>query len=239
MLATPTTMAQMAIPRPRKRGSRVRISAMMPKMIPTTPPTKRTTKPMLEAINPATAARFSMVPFSFEQSEVGSVTLVSKCLLHYDKLGFNLLSDVGACDVYGTFVLDLAVGGEPLLAAGEEGVELSRRHLAGKVCVPPDGDQSAKGLAAGNSDALLGRVEFDHGVPGVAGGVPVGVDEGGDVLPRVCEVWHVGHQQELVGVCFEEEVAADLHVVAELLVDVVCDDVRQLLAFFPEPGELL
>src|SRR4029079_2907349 len=96
-------------------------------------------------------------------------------LLHDDELGLDLLSDVRPCDVHVAFMLDLAMGGEPLLAAGEEGVELSRRHLAGKVCVAPDGDQPAKGLAAGNPDAPLGRVELDHRVPGVARRVPVGV----------------------------------------------------------------
>ena len=142
-------------------------------------------------------------------------------------------------DVHGSFVLDLAVGGEPLLAGGEEVVELILAHLLGEVGVAAKRNDAADGIAFFDLDALLGRVELDDGVPGVGGGIPVGVDEGGHGPPGAVEVGDVGHEEQFVGVGFQEEIAADFYLIFDLGVDLVADDVGEFLALFPEPGELL
>lgn len=76
-------------------------------------------------------------------------------------------------------------------------------------------------------------------MPGVAGGVPVGFDDGGGGAEGAVEVGDVGHEEEFIGVGFEEEVSADFDLVGDLFVDVGGDFVGELLVGFPEPGVLL
>src|SRR4051794_8002492 len=69
-------------------------------------------------------------------------------LRHHHELRLHLLPDVRAGDVDRTtggdgFVLDLAVGGQPLLPAREEIVELGRAHRLGEIGVPPYRDHPA------------------------------------------------------------------------------------------------
>src|SRR5687768_11420924 len=71
----------------------------------------------------------------------------SAALSHHHKFRLHRLLHVRPGDIHGSLVLDLAVRGEPLLAAREEIVEGVRRHLAGEVGVTADGDQPAQRLA--------------------------------------------------------------------------------------------
>ena len=146
---------------------------------------------------------------------------------------------VGAGDVDGSFVPAAGVGGEPLLAAGEEVVEFGLAHLLGEIGVAAEGHDAAEGVAFFDGDFLLRGIELDDGVPGIAGRIPVGVDEGGEGAEGALEVGDVGHEEQLVGVGLQEDKAADFHLVFDLLIDVVGDEVGKFLLFFPEPGELL
>src|SRR2546421_7259694 len=71
----------------------------------------------------------------------------SSPVIQHDKPRFYLLLDIRARDVNGAFVLNLAMGGKPALAAGEEIVELVRRHRLGKIGVPTHQHDSAKRIA--------------------------------------------------------------------------------------------
>ena len=100
-----------------------------------------------------------------------------------DESRFDLLLHVCSANIDQVFVLGLAMRCEPSLSAGKELVEFSRRHGIGKISVPSNGDDPAQRLTLFDRDALLIGRKFQHAVPGITGGVPVGVDQRRDRPP--------------------------------------------------------
>ena len=165
-------------------------------------------------------------------------------LRSHNELGFHLLSYIRAGDVgYAfafLFVFERTVRGEPLLAAGEEFVEASLLHRSREVRVAAKGDEPANRLALLNGDLAFARVEFEHRMPRVACRVPVGFDDGRHRPPRSRRhVGHFRHQQDFIWIGLQIQERADLHLVTDLFVDVVADDVRDGLPLLPEPRVLL
>jgi len=131
------------------------------------------------------------------------------------------------------------VSGEPGLAAGEKFVEGGGHHLPGKIGVAPQGNDAAKGLAFGDFDLAGAGVEFDDDVPGITGGIPIGLHQGGHGTPGAPEVGNVSEIEQFVGIGLQKKIAADFDLVADDGIDVIRNRMREALPFFPEPGKLL